>query len=259
MKDLLRVENLSAGYGGRDVIRDISFTLKSGELCALLGSNGSGKSTLLRALCALLKTRGRVEVDGNDISVLSQRERAKNVGYLAQRRETALSLTALDVVLMGFNPVLGPLRSPGTALHRQAAVLLEWAGIGDLANRDIRTLSEGQKQLVLFARTMVCSPALVVLDEPDSTLDFRNRNQILRLLTDYLARGKRSVLLCSHDVNTALSYADHLLLLKGGTLAYDLAAERLSKETLEAALRDVYGPVEVIEHKGKYLMIGGEA
>lgn len=128
-------------------------------------------------------------------------------------------------------------------------------GAAQFACRDFSTLSEGQKQLVLLARTLVCQPRLIVLDEPDSALDFRNRRQIMKLLKACSGAQERSVLLCSHDVNIALAYADHLLLLKDGVLAYDLHLSTVSREQLQRALQDIYGPVEVLRHAGRYLMI----
>ena len=89
-------------------------------------------------------------------------------------------------------------------------------------------------------------------------MDLSNRGQIFRLMKEYLAEGERAVLLCSHDVNAALAHAHRLLLMKDGTLLHDLRPKALSREELERALRDVYGPVEVLCHKGRYVMIGGE-
>lgn len=258
MSEILRAEHLSAGYGRGDVVRDVSFSLFEGELCALLGSNGSGKTTLLRAVCTLLPSRGELFLRGRPVGGLGRRERARRVGYLAQGVRMALELPVLDVVLMGLNPELGLLESPGASHRRRAMEALEWVGIAHLAQLPFQTLSQGQKQMVLFARTMVCAPDLLVLDEPDSALDFRNRSHMLGLLRAYLEQGERAVLLCSHDVNSALAHAHRLLLMKEGSLAYDLELEGLGREKLERALKDVYGPVEVISHKGRYVMIGGE-
>ena len=233
MDELLRAREVCAGYGQENVLRKVSFSVQAGELCALLGSNGSGKSTLLRCVCG----------------------RAQHVGYLSQKGGASPALTALDVVLMGFNPLLGLLQSPGSVHRGRALETLEQVGAAQFACRDFPTLSEGQKQLVLLARTLVCQPRLIVLDEPDSALDFRNRRQILDLLKACSGARERGVLLCSHDINITLAYADHLLLLKDGSLAYDLRLSTVSQEQLQRALQDIYGPVEVLRHGGRYLMI----
>lgn len=258
MREVLQVEHLCAGYDRGDVIHDVSFSLLEGELCALLGGNGSGKTTLLRAVCALLPGKGERILEGRPLSALSRRERARHVGYLAQGGHMVLALSVLDVVLMGLNPELGLLESPGSSHRRRAMEALEWVGIAHLAQLPFQSLSQGQKQLCLLARTLVCRPELLVLDEPDSALDFPNRSRMMELLKDYLRKEKRAVLLCSHDVNSALAHAHRLLLMKDGVLAYDLCPEKVTREGLERALREVYGPVEVLCHKGRYVMIGGE-
>ena len=258
MREILRVEQLASGYGGRDVIGEITFSLRGGELCALLGGNGAGKTTLLKAVCTLLPSRGELRLGDQPLRDMDRRERARHIGYLAQGGRMGLSLETLDVVLMGLNPVLGLLEAPNQAHRRRAMEVLEWAGIAHLSNTPFQNLSAGQKQLVLFARTLVCDPELLVLDEPDSALDLQNRGRMFGLLGKYLRSGERAVLLCSHDVNAALGHAHRLLLMKGGTLAYDLSMADVSREELERALEDVYGPVEVLCHRGKYLMMGGD-
>ena len=255
MGELLRAQEVCAGYGRENVLQKVSFSVQTGELCALLGSNGSGKSTLLRCVCGLLPFRGSMTLEGKQLLHMGQRRRAQRIGYLSQKGGGAPSLSALDVVLMGLNPLLGLLQSPGSAHRKRALEVLEQVGAAQFACRDFSTLSEGQKQLVLLARTLVCQPRLIVLDEPDSALDFRNRRQIMKLLKACSGAQERSVLLCSHDVNIALAYADHLLLLKDGVLAYDLHLSTVSREQLQRALQDIYGPVEVLRHAGRYLMI----
>jgi len=255
MAELFRADGLCVGYGSGDVVRDISFTLCPGELCALLGANGSGKTTLLKGICRLLPSGGRLALNGSDMGRMSRRELARHIGYLSQRSGAPLSLNALDVVLMGFNPVLGVFQQPGAQHRERARRVLEQAGASELSEKNFLTLSEGQKQLILLARAMVRSPELVVLDEPDSALDFVTRRRILGLLREYAQAAPRAVLLCSHDVNVALAFASRLLLLKDGTLAYDIQTGTVPQDGLRDALRDVYGPVELLRHGGRYLMV----
>lgn len=259
MPDLLQVENLRAGYGRRQVLHDVSFRVSQGEICALLGPNGSGKSTLLRALCGLTDASGGCMLESEDLWKLSQRRRAQRVGYLAQRSACALSLSVLDVVLMGANPVLGLLQRPGEAHRRRAMELLEALSAAEWAERDILSLSEGQRQLVLFARTLLCRPPLLLLDEPDSALDYDNRHRLLGWLREYARREGAGVLLCSHDANIALRYADRLLLLRDGTLVRDVGMAGVDAALLCSALGEVYGPIDILSHGGHFLMTRGEA
>ena len=259
MNELLRLENLCAGYGGEDVLREVGFSLHRGEICALLGENGSGKTTLLRAICGLLPYRGSCRLGGDEVRSLSDRERARRVGWLSQRGGVSLSLSGLDVVLMGFNPLLGALEHPSRAQRAHALEVMEELGAAEFARRDFITLSAGQKQLVLFARTLVRDAELLALDEPDSALDLRRRRSLFQLLRERAARKNCGVLLCSHDVNAALRWADRLLLLRDGALCGDVDLRNAPGAELEAALRAAYGPMELIEHNGHYLMAEVEA
>lgn len=258
MGDLLRVENLCAGYGNRQVLHRVSFSVQRGEVCALLGANGSGKSTLLRALCCLTPATGSCTAEGEDLWQLSPRRRALQIGYLAQRSSCALSLPVLDIVLMGCNPLLGVLQRPGKAHRRRAMELLEQLGAADWAQRDFLSLSEGQRQLVLFARTLLCRPPLLLLDEPDSALDYDNRHRLLHWLGEYARREGAGVLLCSHDANIALRYAHRLLLLREGRLVHDLAMADAEAPALGAALGEIYGSVDLLRHRGYFVMTRGE-
>ena len=259
MTDLLRVANLFAGYGGEDVLRGVTFALRRGEVCALLGENGSGKTTLLRAACGLLPYRGSCLLDGVEVRARSDRERAKRIGWLSQRGGVPLSLSGLDVVLMGFNPLLGALEYPTKAQRQHAREVMQELGAAEFANRDFTTLSAGQKQLVLFARTLVRDAELMMLDEPDSALDLRRRRFLFDLLRRRAAERNCGVLLCSHDVNAALRWADRLLLLRGGALCGDVDLRTAPRGELESALRAAFGALELIEHNGRYLMAEVEA
>lgn len=260
MNEQLKVTDLRVGYRNRDVVQNISFTVNEGELCALMGRNGAGKSTLLRAICGLLPATGCCTLKGEALWQLSQRERAKRIGYLAQRGGVALSLSALDVVLMGFNPELGLFQEPSRTQRTDALALMEEFETAQLADRDFLTLSEGQRQMVLFVRTLVRRPGLLILDEPDSALDYPNRHRLMKGLREYAGKNGAEVLLCSHDANLSLEYADRLLLLEKGRLYRNIRVAETTELELNKALSHLFGPVELLRHKNAYLMTeGGQA
>ena len=259
MDELLRVDGLCAGYGRRQVLGDISFTVRRGELCALLGANGSGKSTLLRALCGLTDASGGCILLEESLRDMPWRRRAQRIGYLAQRSACDLALSVMDVVLMGCNPGLGPFQKPGPEDRRRALALLAALGDEAWAEAGYLSLSEGQRQLVLFARTLVRRSPLLLLDEPDSALDYERRHRLLRWLKAYARREEAGVLLCSHDANIALRYADRLLLLKDGRLLGQVQMTHATAGSLREALTGIYGPVDVLRHGGYFLMTRGDA
>ena len=140
---------------------------------------------------------------------------------------------------------------------RQAQAMLERLEAGAFAHTDMRQLSEGQRQLVLLARTLVQPHRLLVLDEPDAPLDCRHRRVMLAALQADAAAGA-SVLLSSHDVNFSLRHAHRLLVLGQGRLLADLCPAEAAEQTLAGALRAAFGPVELVRHRGSWLMIDGE-
>ena len=151
MDELLTLSHVYAGYDKRDIIQDVSVSLPRGQFCALLGANGSGKTTLLKTVCGFLPFRGDCRFLGKPLGDFSPKERSRHMGYLAQRGGVTIPLSVGDVVLMGCNPVLGVFQQPGKR-HREAALAaLEQVGLACLWEKDFLSLSEGQRQLVLFA------------------------------------------------------------------------------------------------------------
>lgn len=185
----LQVSSLSAGYGRSQILKDVSFCAKQGGITGLLGSNGCGKTTLLRALCRQLPFTGSCLLNGRPLEQMTSRQLAKQISYIPQRSGIAISMPVIDVVLMGFNPVLGLLEQPSRAQKEKARGALRAVGMEISAEQDYQTLSEGQKQLCILARTIVEDASLLLLDEPESSLDFPHRHRIMELLTEII-RGQ---------------------------------------------------------------------
>ena len=165
------VRELCTGYGENPVLDHLTFSVDSGRLTGVLGANGSGKTTLLRSICGILPHRGECLLDGVRLEGLRARRLSQLCSYIPQRSGVTIDISALDVVLMGFNPQLGLLEHPTAAMKQQAYAALERAGVGHLAHSNYMHLSEGQKQLCILARTLVTQGRLLLLDEPESALD----------------------------------------------------------------------------------------
>ncbi len=254
MSNLLKIDNLSAGYGDKNVVKNVTLTIRKGEICALLGANASGKSTLIKAICSLIKRTGAVAVNGQDIAKLTDRRRARLISYIPQKSSLSLSIRAIDVVMMGFTPMLSLFGRPSDDMQNRAETALQSVGLQHVAQQDFQTLSEGQKQLVIIARALVQNTELLLFDEPDSALDFQNKYRVLSVVKQ-ITGSEKAALICLHDANLALKSCTRALLFKDGCIVHDLDLGTVTVPKLQAALCDIYGRVEVVEHCGGFVMI----
>ena len=239
------VKNLCAGYGAKRVVDGLTFTLEGGSLTGVLGANGSGKTTLLRSICGILRHDGECLLDGVRLEGLTARQLSRLCSYIPQRSGVTIDISALDVVLMGFNPQLGLLEHPTPAMKQQALAALDRAGIGDIAQTNYMHLSEGQKQLCILARTLVTQGKLLLLDEPESALDFNFRYRMLEIIRAWVRHDSRLALVALHDPMLALNYCDSLLLLKDGRSLGVIRPGMDSFARMEALLSELYGPVSL--------------
>lgn len=255
MSSLLSLREIRAGYGEREVVRGASLTVEAGEFCALLGLNGCGKTTLLRAACGLLPLiGGSCTVGETETTRLDEKSRARLMSYIPQRCSPIMGKTVMEVVLMGFNARLRLLDSPGETHRRIAMEHLTHLGLAELAGRDYATLSEGQKQLVILARALSQDTPVMLMDEPDSALDFVNRHMVLAKIREVLHDRQRAGLITLHDPNFALTYCDRLLLMKDGRITAEINMKKATREEVQAALGLIYGEIAVLEYAGRYIM-----
>ena len=237
--------NICAGYGGAPVLHDLSFAVQKGELLGILGANGSGKSTLLKSICGILPHKGECALDGLALEGLSARQIARLCSYIPQRSGISIDISVLDVVLMGFNPRLGLLEHPTGKMKDTARMALDEVGLAGKEETNYLHLSEGQKQLCILARTLVSDSKLLLLDEPESALDFRFRHQMLSLLRSWIATRERSAIVTLHDPALALNFCDKLLLLADGGVLDIIEPKSDSLDKMEQKLSMVYGSISL--------------
>ncbi len=239
------ISHISAGYGRKSVLEDISFTVEKGSLLGLLGANGSGKTTLLKSICGILPHRGSCQVEGMPLETLSARKKAALCSYIPQRSGISIDISVLDVVLMGFNPRLGLLEYPTASMRQRAVEALAGAGLAGKESENYLHLSEGQKQLCILARTLVSDARLLLLDEPESALDLQLRYRMLHTLSAWVKKQDGCAILSLHDPTLALRYCDRLLLLSRGKTLGTVSPAHTPLPEMERLLGQLYGRVSL--------------
>lgn len=197
----------------------VTLAAPAGQVTAVVGPNGSGKSTLVRALLGQLPLeRGRITVEGADVSGLAARERARRVAVVPQRESAAFPLPVRELVAFGRHPHRTGFAAWTAADDTAVARAIELAGVGDLVDRSSDELSGGEWQRVRIARALAQRANALVLDEPTTFLDIAHEMSVFELLSA-LAREGIAVLLVSHQLNLVARFAAQIVLLHHGTVA----------------------------------------
>ena len=216
MSARLRVHDGTFRYPGAPapILERIEVEVDDGELLAILGPNGAGKTTLLRTMLGLQKWEsGATLLDGVDLATLSPREIGRRIAYVPQtRNSTATGLSGVDMVMLGRSPHLPLLAQPGPRERAMAEEALAGIGAEALALMPCRTMSGGQFQMVLIARALVAEPEVLVLDEPETGLDFHNQLIVLDLLRTLVHDRGLSIIMNTHYPAHALGIADQVAL-----------------------------------------------
>ncbi|MBB2199420.1 ABC transporter ATP-binding protein [Gluconacetobacter sp. 1c LMG 22058] len=235
----LVVDRLSFARGGRGVLEGISFAIRGGEMVALLGPNGAGKTTLLRLVLRLLQpVSGRVLLDGRSISGMTRRALATHLAYVPQGHGVVFPYRVRDVVALG-RLAGGTMLAPVVpAADREAAEqALARLAVGHLADRSYAALSGGERQAVLIARALVQGARLLVLDEPETGLDYGQQQRLSDLLRRLAAEGY-GILATTHDpLRAARIFGRAILMREGRIVADGPAGDILSAR----AIADLYG------------------
>jgi branched-chain amino acid transport system ATP-binding protein len=212
MSALLEVEGLTVGYGAAPVLHDVSLTVQPGQIVAVLGANGAGKTTLLRALSGLLPAqRGHVTLDGRDLRKIKVEHLVRyGVAHVPEGRGVVTELTVEENLRLG-----GLWRKPQPSLE---PIYELFPRLAERRHNEGHQLSGGERQMLALGRALVAQPRLLLLDEPSLGLAPKITAQIMALLRDLRDRTGLAVLLVEQNVRSALSVADHAVVLSLGRI-----------------------------------------
>ncbi|MCW4010372.1 MAG: ABC transporter ATP-binding protein [Candidatus Bathyarchaeota archaeon] len=236
---MLKVDDVAFSYDGKKkVFENISFSLKQGEVLCILGPNGSGKSTLLRCLNSLLTlNNGNISLNGKDMTRMSRKELAAQLGFLPQIHVSTFPFSVLEVAVMGRAPHLGLAESPSEKDYALAKENLELLGISPLADKPYTQISGGERQLALIAMVLTQKPRILLLDEPTSHLDFGNQIRMLELIKKLSTKGF-SIVLTTHFPDHAFHLSSTVAIINKGTF---MAAGPADTVITEENLKRIYG------------------
>ena len=239
MSRAFELQAVSAGYPGRDVLKAIDLAVAEGERIAIVGPNGAGKSTLLRALTGLIHpSAGSVVLGDVPVAELSREAVAQRVAVVPQVATLPFAARVDDVVALGRLPHEDRLRGLRERDRAAVAAAIDMVGLGKLVDRDARTLSLGERQLVLLALAIAQKAPVIVLDEPTVHLDIRHQVDVMELLKDLNGRDGTTIVAVMHDLRLAAHYFPRIAVLADGRLVKDGPPdEALAPDVI----RDVFG------------------
>jgi iron complex transport system ATP-binding protein len=227
----LEVKNGTFGYTRNQILFcNLSFQLNQGKIMTVLGQNGSGKTTLLKCLFGLLKWReGQTLLDGKPLP--SFRE-CSSIGYVPQAHKSVFSFTVADMTAMGRARHVPLFGLPSKWDQEKVMDALDTVGIADLRDRLCSQLSGGQLQLVYIARALVNDPKILIMDEPESHLDFKNQHHILNLIKKLREEKGISCIINTHYPDHALSISNDTLMLGEGKHIFGPSEDIITEENM---------------------------
>ena len=235
---IFEVKGGSYSYDGKnDVFNNISFSVSEPEILSILGANGAGKTTLMKCMIGLLRWAGGSSlIDGCDIRNMAAKAFWKRVGYVPQAKQTSFVYTVGELALLGRNPHLGEFAMPREKDFKIVDEALDILGILHLKDKLCSRISGGEYQLAVIARAVAAKPSLLVLDEPESNLDFKNQMLVLRSISMLCKERDMSAVINTHYPEHALDISQKaLLLMPDKKVIFGESAEVLHEKNLQSA------------------------
>lgn len=255
----IQMQDLSVGYQGKALIRDICIDIRKGEIVTLIGPNGAGKSTILKSITRQLKLiGGSVSIAEKNLTELTHRELSLKMAVVLTERMRPELMTCHDIVATGRYPYTGRLGILTLEDEKKVDEAMAAVHAADLGSRDFNAISDGQRQRVLLARAICQEPDIIVLDEPTSFLDIRHKLELLSILRGMAKEKQITVIMSLHEIDLAQKISDKIICVKGDHIAHygrpeDVFEEERIRQLYEidnGYFDPVYGSLELPRPEG---------
>ena len=246
---MLTLKNISAGYGGAPVIKNINLRIDGNV--SIVGPNGCGKTTLLKVIANILPSKGDIHLNNKPLSRMKRKEISAHIALLSQQPTVYFSYSVFDTVMLGRYLHIKD-RFFGTPASKDKEVVMSALKAVDLLSEkdvEITKLSGGQLQRVFLAQILAQEPQIILLDEPTNHLDLRCQVEIIHYLKQWARKDGRYIVGVLHDINLALELSDYLIVLKNGEIQAKGSADEIVSSGL---LNDAYD-MNVAEYMRKSL------
>lgn len=231
---MIRLENISLGYGTRTLLEGVTTHFEAGTLTALIGRNGAGKSTLLRALAGLEPLQaGAITIGGQSIAELDGAEAARRVAFVATDKVRIANLPCEDLVALGRAPYTNWIGRLQAVDREIVADALAKVGMSEFAHKTMDRMSDGECQRVMIARALAQQTSVILLDEPTAFLDMPNRYELCRLLQRLAHDEQKAILFSTHELDIASKMCDAIALIDTPQLLHQPASEMVAGGAIE--------------------------
>lgn len=231
---MIRLENISLGYGARTLLEGVTTHFEAGTLTALIGRNGAGKSTLLRALAGLEPLQaGAITIGGQSIAELDGAEAARRVAFVATDKVRIANLPCEDLVALGRAPYTNWIGRLQAVDREIVADALAKVGMSEFAHKTMDRMSDGECQRVMIARALAQQTPVILLDEPTAFLDMPNRYELCRLLQRLAHDEQKAILFSTHELDIASKMCDAIALIDTPQLLHQPASEMVAGGAIE--------------------------
>jgi len=234
----IKMDDLSVGYNGKAIIRDICIDIRKGEIVTLIGPNGAGKSTILKSITRQLQLiKGKVYFEEQNLHRMNFRELSQKMAVVLTERLKTDLLTCYDIVASGRYPYTGKLGILSEEDERMVDEAMAVVHATELGPKDFNAISDGQRQRVLLARAICQDPEIIILDEPTSFLDIRYKLELLTILRSMAKKKGITVIMSLHEIDLAEKISDRIICVKGDRIYRYGVPEDIFHEDM---IRDMY-------------------